>query len=244
MKGALVYQVLLLEDSPAAAQSLLAHVRRYSREHDVELAVTWRDSARSLAELSEKADLILMDIEMPGLDGMEAATLMRTFDATTPIIFVTNLAQFAVRGYEVDALDFMVKPVSYGAFCMRMDKALRVMERNASRSLVLKTQGGITVVRVSEIAYIDSHGHDLQFHLTDGQTAVERGTLASVEERLPAMQFVRVSKGTIVNMAQIKRFRSSEVMLLDGTTFAVGRTMRTSVVEKVNAFFGTLGGAR
>ena len=161
-----------------------------------------------------------------------------------PIIFVTNLAQFAVRGYEVDALDFMVKPVSYGAFCMRMDKALRVMERNASRSLVLKTQGGITVVRISEIAYIDSHGHDLQFHLTDGQTAVERGTLASVEERLPAMQFVRVSKGTIVNMAQIKRFRSSEVVLLDGTTFAVGRTMRTSVVEKVNAFFGTLGGAR
>lgn len=61
---------------------------------------------------------------------------------------------------------------------------------------------------------------------------------------MPAMQFVRVSKGTIVNMAQIKRFRSSEVVLLDGTTFAVGRTIRTSVVEKVNAFFGTLGGAR
>ncbi|KUH58138.1 hypothetical protein AUL39_07945 [Tractidigestivibacter scatoligenes] len=238
-----MYQVLLLEDSPAAAQSLLAHVRRYSREHDVELNVTWQDSARSLTELSEKADLILMDIEMPGLDGMEAATLLRTFDATTPIIFVTNLAQFAVRGYEVDALDFMVKPVSYGAFCMRMDKALRVMERNDSHSLVLKTQGGITVVRASEIAYINSRGHDLLFHLANGQTTSERGTLASVEERLPALQFVRVSKGTIVNMAQIKRYRSSEVTLLDGTTLTIGRTMRASVIEKVNTFFGTQGGA-
>ncbi len=70
-----------------------------------------------------------MDIDLPGINGMEAAQLLREENATTPLIFVTNLAQYAVKGYQVDALDFMVKPVGYGDFAMRMGRAMRPWRR-------------------------------------------------------------------------------------------------------------------
>ncbi len=77
-----------------------------------------------------------MDINLPNQNGLDAAAALRAFDKVTPLVFVTNLARFAVRGYEVDALDFIVKPLAYENFWFRMDRIIRRIERRTG------TQGG------------------------------------------------------------------------------------------------------
>ena len=120
--------IALVEDEPEAADVLASFIARYAGEKGLELTVTRFGNAMDFEMTHQHFDLVFMDIQMPGINGMEAAQLMRTYDSETPIIFVTNLAQYAVKGYEVDALDFIVKPVTYFNFRMRMDKAMRKLE--------------------------------------------------------------------------------------------------------------------
>lgn len=143
--------IALVEDEPEAADVLAAFIARYADEKGLELAVTRFGNAMDFEMTHQHFDLVFMDIQMPGINGMEAAQLMRTYDSETPIIFVTNLAQYAVKGYEVDALDFIVKPVTYFNFRMRMDKAMRRIRRNASRSIAIGTRDGMRVVALSDM---------------------------------------------------------------------------------------------
>ena len=232
-----MYRILIFEDTPTDAETLLGHIRRYGEEHGIRFDTHVERSALLLGTESDKADLIFMDIEMPGIDGMDAAGLLRSYDQSTPLIFVTNLAQLAIRGYEVDALDFMVKPVSYGAFSMRMAKALRVLERDSKATLALPAQGGMSVVRLDEIACVESHGHSLSYHLSNGQEIRTRDTLGAAEERL-GDSFVRISKGVIVGMRHIRGYHGQEVTLVDGTLLTFGRSMRKAAVERIAAFVG------
>ena len=233
-----MYRIAVYEDTPSEAKTLLDHIERYGAEHGEQFQAIWERSAFGIGIDSERADLIFMDIEMPGITGMDAATLLRTFDTETPIIFVTNLAQFAVNGYEVDALGFIVKPVSYAAFSMRMAKALRVMRERRGSSITVKTRGGMRVVGVEDITFVEVRGHELTYHLADGDMVTARATIAEAEERLADAPFARISKSFLVNMRHIKGFTKQEVELFDGTLLPIGRTMRDTAIEKIVGYLG------
>ncbi len=125
----------MVEDSDEEATILLDHLEHYGKVHGVRFITTRSVTAFELVNDAIQADLVFMDIDLPGINGMEAAEMLRESDTTTPLIFVTNLAQYAVRGYQVDALDFMVKPIAYGDFSMRMDRAMRAVKKNAGRTV-------------------------------------------------------------------------------------------------------------
>lgn len=236
-----MYRILVFEDTPEEAEALLGHIKRYGAEHGEQFQTTWERSAITLGEDSPRADLIFMDIEMPGVTGMDAATLLRTFDSVTPIIFVTNLAQFAVKGYEVNALDFIVKPVSYGAFSLRMAKALRVMRENRGSSIAVKTRGGIEILHVEGITYIEVMNHALTYHRTDGEPVVTRSTITEAEESLADKPFVRINKSFLVNMRHIASVHGQEVELFSGEVLPIGRSMRKAAVERIAAYLGSMG---
>ena len=236
-----MYRILVFEDTPEEAEALLGHIKRYGAEHGEQFQTTWERSAITLGEDSPHADLIFMDIEMPGVTGMDAATLLRTFDSVTPIIFVTNLAQFAVKGYEVNAIDFIVKPVSYGAFSLRMAKALRVMRENRGSSIVVKTRGGMEILHVEGITYIEVMNHALTYHRTDGEPVVTRSTITEAEESLADKPFVRINKSFLVNMRHIASVHGQEVELFSGEVLPIGRSMRKAAVERIAAYLGSMG---
>lgn len=231
-------RILVLEDDAREADVLINHVNRYAQESAAQLAVRWSRSPMELQDISAVCDVCFMDIDMPGMSGMEAATLLRTYDELTPIVFVTNLAQYAVRGYEVDAIGFMVKPVSYGAFKMRMDKALRVLERSRPAALQVKSKGTSRVLRLEDVVYAESRGHDVVYHLVAGEDVSERSTLQAAMDRLASQPFVRISRGVVVNAAHVKSYRGSEVRMDDDRTLTFGRTMRAEAVRAINEFFG------
>lgn len=231
-------RILVLEDDAREADVLINHVNRYAKETSATLTVKWSRSPMELQDISAVCDVCFMDIDMPGMSGMEAATLLRTYDEVTPIVFVTNLAQYAVRGYEVDAVGFMVKPVSYGAFRMRMDKALLVLERSRPASLQIRSKGTSRVLRLDDVVFAESRGHDVVYHLVGGEDVSERSTLQAVVERLEDQPFVRISRGVLVNATHVRSYRGNEVRMDEGTVLTFGRTMRSDAARAINDFFG------
>lgn len=240
-----MYRVLIVEDSPDEAETLRGHLQRYAGETGLRFSIETMSTAFEFVSNRPEADLIFMDIDLPGINGMEAAEALREDDRSTPLIFVTNLAQYAVRGYQVDALDFMVKPVRYGDFAMRMQRAMRVLERNARQTIAVSTTSGTRVIDVRDLAYVDLRGHDLHYHMGKEVAATsapselqQRGSVREIEKRLPENEFIKVSQGCLANMAHVSEVRADSILMDDGVTLYFSRSRRRECLEKLTRYFG------
>ena len=189
-----MYRVLVVEDEADEAATIKAHLERFGSTRGVDFSVTWLKTAFDLISQSGKYDLVFLDIDLPGINGM---------DEVTPIIFVTNLAQYAVKGYEVDALDFMVKPVGYYDFSLRMEKALRKLSANVGRTIPVTTTDGVRVVPLARLDYVEVRNHDLIFHVADDEPLRVRGNLSAFERENAGGPLLRISKSVVVNMERI-----------------------------------------
>ena len=233
-----MYHIVLVEDEQAAHDVLAQHLERYAQERGEALDLTWFQTARDFMACTRSFDLVLLDIQMPGLSGMEAAELLRSYDEATPIIFVTDLAQYAVRGYEVNALDFMVKPVSYSSFAMRMDRAMRCLRQNDTQRLVLDVKGGPLIVPARSLVYVELKGHNLVYHLDDGTQAQQRGSMRQLEETLSSGSFLRVSSGVLINMAHVQTVQGDALLMTDGARLYFSRPRRKEALETLARYLG------
>ncbi len=151
-----------------------------------------------LENWSPNYDIVFMDIQLPDLDGISAAKKLREKDKSVVLVFVTNFAQFAVNGYEVNAADFIVKPVQYTHFAAKMERILTRISSVSDVTLAVKTPNGIVSVAASQLKYVEVFGHGLIFHTTFGVVNAA-GTLYKVEERLKDAHFVRCNNCYLVN---------------------------------------------
>lgn len=234
-----MYRAIIVEDDQGAADALRAHLSRFGNEARVEFSVEVLSSALELLETRHPCDIYFLDIGLPGVNGMEAAQIIRQTDEVTPIVFVTDLAQYAVRGYSVDALDFMVKPVGYQDFALRMRRALRVMARNDGARVTLPTATGLRVVALRDVVFVEIIKHDLYWHVAGVAEPLRmRGSLKALEEELPQDRFCRIAAGYIVNMGHIKAASGSEVVMSDGTRLAVSRSRKAEALAAFSRFAG------
>ena len=233
-----MHRILIVEDTPAEADSLASCLRRYEAERGESFAVEVVSSALEFMERRPRADLIFMDIDMSGVNGMEAAELLRTYDEQTPLVFVTNLAQYAVRGYSVDALDFIVKPVEYPDFVLRMDRAMRAMARNARATISLSTPEGLRVIGLDRVEYVDILRHDLYYHLAgEAEPLRIRGSIRAAAEQL-GDGFVKVSASCLANMAQVRLVRQGSVVMAGGNELFFSRGCRKAALETLANYVG------
>ena len=234
-----MYRIALVEDELDAADALAAFLDRYAQERGLDFALARFTNAMDFELTKESFDLVFMDIQMPGINGMEAAHLLRTYDEVTPIVFVTNLAQYAVRGYEVDALDFIVKPVTYFNFRMRMDKAMRHIRRNSGRSVSVSTRDGMRVIPLADIEYVEVSRHDLSYHLVDEEEPfVVYGSLVAFEQEVEGGPFVRISASCLANMNHVRSVRGSALVMSGGETLYFSRSRKREALATITSFFG------
>lgn len=233
-----MYRTLIVEDETAEAERLSAFVRRYGEAHDTTFQITWLKSAMEMLSDKGHYDLVLLDIDLPGITGMEAAQLMRVYDESTPIIFVTNLAKYAVKGYEVGATGFIVKPVTWGNLSMNLDRALRTIRQNSGRSVIVATEDGMRVVPFSSIVYVEVTGHRLTYHLEGDEPLETRGSLGQLEEELAGAPVVRVAKSCVVNMDKITLVRPQDLQMVTGECVHVSRTRKREVMDAVTDYLG------
>lgn len=149
--------IAIVEDEDSCAQQMEEYLSRYAAESgEVFETVRFCDGDEILENYRAQYDIILMDVQMKFMDGMTAAEEIRKVDPEVVIIFITNMAQYAIRGYAVDALDYVLKPVSYFAFSQRLERAIGRMKRRARRYMTITIRGGACKLDIAEILYVES----------------------------------------------------------------------------------------
>lgn len=154
--GFTMLRVAVAEDNPKDRERLLSFLKKYGEEKDVQIEVAeYTDGSELLDQYRPCYDVIFLDVEMPQMDGMKAAEKIRETDEEVILIFITNMAKYAIRGYEVQALDYVLKPVKYEAFTVKMDKVKRLAEKKKDKSISIKTGTATHRLLLSHIQYVE-----------------------------------------------------------------------------------------
>ena len=153
-----MFKIAIVEDQEETRESLNRFVRQYAQEQGLQVEISLITDGAEIAEhYTPGFDIIFMDVEMPRLDGFGAAEAIRAVDADVVLVFVTNMAQYAIRGYEVDALDYVLKPVNYYQFCTKLSRAIQRVQRRRGGQVVLQLAGGgIQLLDTADIYYLET----------------------------------------------------------------------------------------
>lgn len=205
--------IAIVEDNDQYASVISEYIHKYMNENNVELNVIRFNNADDfLANYQQIYSVILMDIQMPGIDGMNASYELRKIDKTVSIIFITSMVQFAQKGYEVNAVSFMLKPINYYDFALKFKKALDISLMNQNRNITLNTKNGICRISTDKIMYVEIIKHKLIYHLVD-ELIEMTGVLSEVEERLNEYGFLRCNQCYLVNPKFIVAVKGKEVII-------------------------------
>lgn len=208
--------IAIIDDEKSSRDLLAEYLRRYEKEKAETFNVEAFDSSVVfLTGYKPKYDIVFLDIDMPDLNGMDMAHRLRDLDKTVEIIFVTNMAKFAVNGYEVGAFDFVVKPVSYYIFSLKLDRVLKHFKSTKISGQVIITSGTEKrCVESSKITYVEVIKHKLIYNTFDGEI-ISYGTLIKAEELLNDPLFVRCNNCYLVNLRYVQRIKGSFVHVGD-----------------------------
>ena len=232
-----MYKIAIVEDEQECIDKLTRFIERYSAEHGVKLEyVVFKDGLTFITKYSGDFDIVLMDIEMPLMNGIEAAKKLRKVDEQVCLLFVTNLAKYAIEGYAVQAMDFLVKPVEYQNLSMKLDRALTIKERDQQKSIILNTMHGIQRLLLNEIYYIEVLDHKLTYHTGKG-TFTERKSISDREEELAPYGFGRCANSFLVNFLYIDTIIGNEITV-KGDQIRIGRTRRKTFLTMFTEYMG------
>lgn len=230
-------RIAIVEDEVKYQQQLLEFLRRFKQEkgEKIEIAV-YSDGDEIIENYKAQFDIILMDIHMRFMDGMSAAEEIRKMDSEVVIIFITNMTQYAVKGYAVDALDYVLKPIAYFPFSERINRAISRMKKREASYITIRVKEGVQRLKISDIYYVESQGHKLVFCTNKGEF-VGTGTMKHLEEELSSFHFFRGNKGYFINLEHVEGMDDS-CALVRGEKLLVSRSKRKSFMEALSNYWG------
>ena len=235
-----MFKIAIVEDQEETRESLNRFVRQYAQEQGLQVEISLITDGAEIAEhYTPGFDIIFMDVEMPRLDGFGAAEAIRAVDADVVLVFVTNMAQYAIRGYAVGALDYVLKPVPYFAFSQQLQKALGQLEKRERHYLAVAVDGGMRRLDAAEIYYLESEGHKVHFY-TEKEDFVVPGTLKNYEEKLVGRAFARCNSGYLVNLAQVSGVQQDMVQV-GPYTLQISRPRRKAFMAGLADYIGGAG---
>ena len=230
-------RIAIVEDEAAVRQQLEGYFERYTRQYGTTFDIkTFTDGIEILDDYRPIYDLILLDVEMKHLDGMETAQRIRTLDKEVGIVFITNMAQYAIKGYAVGALDYVLKPVPYFAFSQQIQKAEEQLRRRERHYLAIAVEGGLRRLDTARIYYVESEGHRVHYYTEDGDFTAP-GALKALEEKLADRPFARCNSGYLVNLAQVKAVQQNTVEV-GPYELQVSRPKRKAFLEALTDYIG------
>lgn len=232
-----MYHIAIVEDEAEFTAQLQKYLKQYQKEHDVAFKVsTFADGAEILDNYQQLYDIILLDIEMPKVNGMQAAEQIRKMDSDVVLMFITNMASYAIRGYEVGALDFVMKPITYYTFSMKLTRALKRARQKEQQQILLTLSDGVKKVGIQQIHYVEVQNRMLHYHTDEGEYIV-RGTMQSVEQMLAPYPFVKCNHWYMVNLMHVSEVRKN-VAVVGGNELEISRRNRTAFLKALTEYVG------
>ena len=223
---------LAIDDEPKALEVIERYCQKISL---ISLKGTFREPIKAIEFLNrEKVDLIFLDINMPDISGMQ---LLQTLSPRPLIIFTTAYSQYAVESYELNALDYLLKPITFERFLMAINKAAAALSSknttgpDEDAAVLIKSGPQTFRVKVSEILYLEKDGNYITVHLKDGNILI-RENLGDVFDLVPAADFIRVHKSYVVGIRHISMIEVHQ-LIVNGEKLPIGSTYRDSLRDRL-----------
>ena len=219
--------ICIVEDESDQADLLRNYIQTYGNKNNQQFNIThFSDGIDLVDEYRAQFDIILLDIQMKHLDGMVAAEKIRKVDADVVIIFITSTVRYAVQGYAVDALGYVLKPVPYLQFEQLFDKAIsRVMTKKEKLYIRVSVDERQLKLDCDNIYYIESQRNNVCIHCAD-EDYITAGPLKKFEEMLGGHGFSKCHNAYIVNLSYVEGVRKEEVLLTSGIVLPISRARK------------------
>lgn len=238
--------IAIVDDENECIESLKSHIGRFFGENPLGGGTTetsvcidvFRDGDELIKDYKPKYDIIFMDIEMERVNGMKAARVIRETDEVTALIFVTRLARYAVRSYDVSALDFIVKPIDYYGFALKMKKAVRYCNSVRKNPIVIKCDAGMISLTERQIYYIEVLEHNVIYHTDKGDFSMF-GSLKTEAERLGS-DFVFCNRCYIINLRHVEAV-TDNIVTVHGKELVISRYKKKDFMEALVAYWSKRG---
>lgn len=240
----MIFRVMVVDDEPLARLGITARLQSHPDMTVVGECSTGEETIDSIPRLAP--DLIFLDIQMPGISGLEVLRSLSR-DKTPCILFLTAHENYAIEAFEVEALDYLLKPIDDARFAASLDRARRVLTfrqqetsrapfgaapeqlpRGAAKRFVVRKGNDVTFVPIADVDYFEGLGDYVGLHVA-GKTHLVRESLTSLEARLDRTQFLRIHRSTIIQIDRIVRVepvanRDYLVTLRDRSSVRASRT--------------------
>lgn len=233
----MVINVAIVEDEAKECAVLKGYLFDYAERNGITVDVAVYNNAESfLDKYNLKYDIIFMDIELPGENGMKAAEKLRKIDSDVVLVFITNLKKYVLKGYEVGALNYILKPIKYAGLNMTMIRAVNIIKSRKDSILHLRIDGGGKNIYGRDIYFIEIIDHDITIHTVNGDVCVY-GSLGKLESQLSSREFFRVSANAIVNLKYIGQVIGNEITV-NNKIITISRNKKKLFLQAMNNYLG------
>lgn len=231
-------RVAIVEDDKCCEKLLVEHLNRFSLENGQKFRITsFSDGLAFLDNYKSDYDIIFMDIVMPMIDGLITSERLRRLDSKVALVYVSNMGQYAIKGYKYDAVDFLLKPVHFEVVSALLHKIINKLKLISYECTMVNTINGVVKIYFSEISYVEVSNHKSRYH-TDKGIIETWGTLKETEGSLPSNEFVRCNSGYIVNVGRIERINRFELKLGTGETLPISRSKKQALLDAITRYIG------
>ena len=225
---------IIVDDEHPARVLLEDYVRKMPQ---LKLAGVFSNPIEAIAFMNTRqVDIILLDIQMPELSGIE---FLKSMPKRPKVIFTTAYQNYALQGYDLDVVDYLLKPIKFERFLQAVNKAsdlLKLEQKEApavmDQVISVKADHRIHRVSVADIQYIEGLKEYVRFHL-DGEKLITLESLKRLEDTLPSGNFIRIHKSYIVNKAKVKSIYGNQVQLSNSTYVPIGKLYRNDIMERL-----------
>lgn len=241
---------IAIDDEPLALKQIQKYIAAIETLH-LERTFTNAVEAREFLT-AHPVDLIFVDVNMPDLNGVD---FVRSLTDRPMVIFTTAYSEYAVEGFKLDAIDYLLKPFSLADFRRSADKAQSLSELQSLRKMreatpateatprdrefiSIKADYKTSLIRISDIVYLESEGEYVRLHLADHSTITTLFRLKNMEAALPSESFMRVHRSYIINLHRIKSYVKGRVFFSDNEYVPIGENYRETFLHYIEANFG------
>ncbi len=232
--------VAIVENDPKQAKLTAERCRKYGEENGLSFSVTSFENGYDFLEGEiSRFDIIFMDIDRPGINGRETSFKIREKGIKASLIFVTNLPQYAIEGYKVQALDFILKPMTYADFSLARKRARQNLDAEKDEVIALEIHGRFEKFKNSDVLYRERIRHDVYLHLSGKDTISFRSSLHQIEPILNKNVYFKCNSGCIVNLGKVKSMDGDVLLRENGDRISVSRSRKKETKRKLGEYYST-----
>lgn len=228
--------VAILEDEMEMASQVSLYVQRFCKDNDIPVNISVFHNGFDLLECNNlDYEIFLLDIQLPVMNGMDVGLKIRQVNKTAVIMFITNSVEYAIQGYSVGALDYILKPISYDSFAFRFKNACEVIKKTIGKKIVISVDGKTIVLDSNDILYFEIMDHNIVVHMPN-ETFNIYGTLKEIESKLDDARFARCNSCYLVNLLKIQRIEN-DLVIVNNNSLKISKSKRKDFLNSFRRRF-------